>query len=277
MPEVTPVQVVVQIVAAVLLAVGTLLSLARLWTPSETARIGAKVAMYLGVLVASGVLVWHSIDRGSWWPLEDNFDALTWLGILLALFVLYTQRAHPLRGLDWFLMPIVILLLICAAIFGRTRPHEYGIDSAWSWVHRVTTYGGTLAFAVACAAGLMFLIVHRRLRSKRLAGPGPNLGSLERLEHLTLVSVTLGFALLTIGAVTGLAWIAQKGPTQLGEQWYLNPKVLLSLGVWLVYAVVLHSPINPSFRGRKTAVLSVVGFVLMVGTIVAVQFMPAGR
>ena len=63
-------------------------------------------------------------------------------------------------------------------------------------------------------------------------------------------------------------------------RWYEgghNPpayKVVLTAIVWLVYAVVLHSPMNPSFRGRKTAVLSVLGFVLMVGTLVAVQFMP---
>ena len=49
-------------------------------------------------------------------------------------------------------------------------------------------------------------------------------------------------------------------------------KIILACSVWVVYAIVLHSPINPSFRGRKTAILSVVGFVLMVGTIVAVQF-----
>ena len=67
------------------------------------------------------------------------------------------------------------------------------------------------------------------------------------------------------------------GETSLGERWFLNPKVLLACGVWLVYAIVLHSPINPSFRGRKAAVLSVVGFVLMIGTLVAVQFVPTSK
>ena len=50
--------------------------------------------------------------------------------------------------------------------------------------------------------------------------------------------------------------------------------VVLALAVWVVYAIVLHAPINPSFRGRKVAVLSMVGFVLMIGAIVAVQFLP---
>jgi ABC-type transport system involved in cytochrome c biogenesis permease subunit len=60
----------------------------------------------------------------------------------------------------------------------------------------------------------------------------------------------------------------------LGPDWYRNPKVLLASIAWVVYALVLHSPINPSFRGRRAAVLSVVGFALMIGAFVAVQFMP---
>ena len=126
----------------------------------------------------------------------------------------------------------------------------------------------------------MYLIANARLRSKDLkrAGPGPVLGSLERLEHLTLVAVALGFALLTIGAVTGLARVAKSpGETSLGDHWFLNPKVLMAMVVWLIYAVVLHSPINPSFRGKKVAILSVVGFVLMIGTLAAAQLVPASR
>ena len=38
-------------------------------------------------------LVWHCIWRGNWLPLEDNFDTLIWLGFLLAIFVMYVQRA----------------------------------------------------------------------------------------------------------------------------------------------------------------------------------------
>jgi ABC-type transport system involved in cytochrome c biogenesis permease subunit len=63
----------------------------------------------------------------------------------------------------------------------------------------------------------------------------------------------------------------------LGPDWYRQPKVLLTFVAWVVYALVLHSPINPSFRGRKTALLSVVGFVLMIGVIVAVQLMPGSK
>jgi ABC-type uncharacterized transport system permease subunit len=206
-------------------------------------------------------------------PLEDNFDALVWLGLLLAGFVAYVQSTRPIRRLEWFVLPIVVLTLVAAAVFGRTRATEYNVHSAWHWVHRVTSYGGAVAFAMAAAVGVMYLVVHHNLRKKTSLISASNMGSLERLEHATLYAVTFGFALLTIGIITGVARLAENGPhTQLGASPFSSPKVVLGFAVWVVYALVLHSPINPSFRGRKAAVLSVVGFVLMVGSIVATQY-----
>ena len=268
-------QVILLCFAIALFVAGGVVSLTRLRRDRESFRIAAKACLWSGVTVGVAVLVWHYRTRKSWLPLDDNFDALVWLGLMLTLFVLYVQRARPLGGLDWFVMPIVVLLLGAAAVFGVTKPHEYSADKPWWWVHSVTAYGGFVAFAVAGAVGVMYLVVNRRLRAK-VATTGPNLGSLERLEHLTRTSVTLGFAMLTIGMVTGMAIILRSnGRTTMGSDWWRSPKVLLAAAVWVVYALVLHAPINPSFRGRKTAVLSILGFVLMVGTLVAVQYMPA--
>jgi ABC-type uncharacterized transport system permease subunit len=267
MADVTTGQILLLCLAVALFAIGWAASLLRIrWESVEPLRLLSKASVYAGLLAGIGVLVWHSFARRSWLPLEDNFDALTWLGLLLGGFVAYVQATKPLRGLDWFLLPIAVLLLIAAAVFGVNKPHEYQVHNVWLWVHHVTAYGGAVAFAVAGAVGAMYLIVNRRLRSKALA-PGPGMGSLERLEHLTLVSVTLGFSLLTIGVVTGMVqWFDGRGKhTPMA-------KVLLTAAVWLVYAVVLHSPINPSFRGRKAAVLSVVGLPLMLLTILVVQF-----
>ena len=229
--------------------------------------------VYVGIALGIAVLIWHSILRKSWIPLEDNFDTFVWLAMLLALFIAYTQRTKPLRGLESFMTPIIVLLLVAAAIFGKATPHEY-LKSAWSWLHRVGAFGGAVAFAISGCSGAMYLYVNQQLRSKKVV-PGGRLGNLERLEHVTVVSVTLGFALLTIALITGLV-LAIQG-SSLGKNWYAQPKVVLTFVAWVVYALMLNSPINPSFRGRKTAVLSVIGLVLMSGILVAVQLMPVTR
>jgi len=256
--------------------IGGAVSLSRIRWERSWSRLAAKACMWSAIFLAIGVLVWHSASRQSWMPLEDNFDALIWLGLLVAGFVMYVQRRRPIGGLDWFLMPMVVLVLVAAAVFGRERPHAY-VTGTWSWVHGMTAFGGLAAFFVAGAAGIMYLVANHRLRSKAIS-TGPRLGNLERLEHMTFASVTLGFALLTIALITGLAIISERGSaTSMGAHWATSPKVLLTFGIWGVYAVVLHSPINPSFRGRRTAMLSILGLILCLGAVVAVQFMQGSR
>jgi ABC-type uncharacterized transport system permease subunit len=260
-------QIILVVLAIAIYVIGGGISLSRMWRDRPGSRIAAKACMYSGVCLSLAVLVWRAISRASWVPLEDNFDVLLWLAVILSLFVLYVQRRKPIGGLDWFVMPIVILLLIAALIVGQTQQREY-VRNAWTYVHFISSFGGAAAFAVAGAAGAMYLIANYRLRNK-VALSGPNLGNLERLEHLTLTAVTLGFALLTIGAITGFIKI------KFEHRHAPLAKVVLSVSVWVVYALVLHSPLNPSFRGRRAAVLSIVGFVLMLGVIVAVLLMPS--
>jgi ABC-type transport system involved in cytochrome c biogenesis permease subunit len=87
---------------------------------------------------------------------------------------------------------------------------------------------------------------------------------------MTMAAVVLGFALLTVGMVTGVVRWLNGTHVPVG-------KITLSSLAWLAYAIVLHAPINPRFRGRKAAMLSIFGFALMIATLVAVQIVGASK
>lgn len=270
----TPGHILLLGVSIALFAVGGTLSLSRIWWNRPILWTGALLAGWSGVAVGLGLVIWRAVERNVVIPLDHNFDALVMLALVMAGFVLYVQMTRPIGALDWFLMPFVVVLLIGAGVFGKTLPHEYDVRSLWTVTHLVSNYAGLAAFVVAGSAGAMYLIVHRRLRRKN-APTMPGLGNLERLEQVTRLAATLGFALLTVGLLTGVARIWEfGGNTQLGAGWLKSPKVILTLSVWLVYAVVLHAPINPRFRGRRSAILSVAGLILILGTLLAVQLMP---
>jgi ABC-type uncharacterized transport system permease subunit len=261
-------QIALLFAAILLFAAGGLLSLLRMrLTDSRNEQRSnriAKLGLVAGIAFALAALVWHAVRRADWIPLNDNFEAFTWIAVLLAAFVAYDQRRRSVGGLDWFVMPIVVLLLICAIAFGSVRPHRYA-ETAWSWAHIITAYGGSVAFAVAAAAGAAYLLASRRLRVKALGPPIESVGSLERLEHLTVSGASIGFALLTVAMTLGFLKMASEHrapPTA---------KIVLTAAVLVTYAGVLHAPINPRFRGRKTAILSIAGFALMVLTLVVVQ------
>src|SRR6187549_3083425 len=133
-------QIAVLCLACALFAGATVLSLLRIWKDHPGQRVAAKICVYVGIVLGLVVLIWHAGTRGQWVPLGDNFDTLVWLGLLLAGFVMYVQRRRPVGGIDWFVLPIAALLLIAAAVFGRTKPHAY-VTSTWSIAHQVTLFG----------------------------------------------------------------------------------------------------------------------------------------
>ena len=151
----TPGQLLLLALSIALFAAGGVISVACLWWDKRTLRIASRCCLGSGIVTAIGVIIWHAAHRRNWVPIGDNFDALIWLATLLAMFVLYVQRHRTLGALDWFVMPLVIVLLVIAGIFGMTEYHAYhsGVDNAWAWVHRVTAYGGAVAFAIAAGCG----------------------------------------------------------------------------------------------------------------------------
>jgi len=242
------------------------------------------LALSVGLILSGSLLIWHSVTvtvvghEGSWQPLQDNFSAMLTLAVLLAAFVGYVQIKRPMPSLEWLTMPIVILLLLMAGHFGTTQPNAYA-RTAYSVAHRLTTYVGAVAFMVAGITGVMYLLSDHSLRGRKShLPPRPGVfGSLERLERLTYTSVTIGFALFSVGLIVGIAWLRHDGGSErMGPTWYLSPKVVLSVAAWLLFAVVLHTPIAPRLRGRKNAILSIAGMLFTLAAIIAVLLMPAG-
>ena len=248
----------------------------RLWRGHETPTKLARGLTVLATLLTAGVLAWHlwpQLAAGSWRPFGDNFEALLWLALVPAAFVAHVQARRPVPGLELYMLPIVSLTLAAAAVVEAFWPRTYDVSGAVVTIHRVSSYAGAAAFAVAAVAGVLYLRQSGRLRSKSAALGPRGFGGLERLEHWSFAAAVLGFALLTLGLVTGLARVG--GATTAAGTW--SPKIVLAVGAWATYALALHAPLLPclsDLRGRGTAWLSVAGFALMLATLAAVQWMP---
>jgi ABC-type uncharacterized transport system permease subunit len=234
-----------------------------------------------GILFSIALLIWHSNTNTApgtaWQPLQDNLSALLTLATVLACFITYLEWRRPIPYLEWIVIPVVIALLLLAGHFGTAHPEAY-VHTTYSLVHRVATFLGAGAFVIAGACGVLYLLSDRALRRKKRGGihvpPKPGaFGSLERLERLIHNAVTVGFAVLTVGIITGITW-AERAQTRLGTTWYLTPKVLLTFCVWGIFGIVLNSPIAPRLRGRKTAWLSIIGVALTLLLMLAVLMIP---
>ncbi len=98
------------------------------------------------------------------------------------------------------------------------------------------------------------------------------LPSLEVLDRLTYRAVTLAFPLLTLMVITGAVWANESW----GRYWGWDPKETWALITWLFYATFLHTRLTHGWKGRRSAVLAVLGFVAVMFTYLGVSFLLPG-
>lgn len=83
------------------------------------------------------------------------------------------------------------------------------------------------------------------------------LPSLTKLDIMTYRVVSLGLPLLTVGIITGAWWAKEAW----GAYWQWDPKETAALVSWTVYALYMHLHTRNSWRGLRSAWMSVLGFI----------------
>ena len=137
------------------------------------------------------------------------------------------------------------------------------------------TFKSTSGFmmALSWAVGTIFIAAVWRfgLGLKKVLG-GLDL-SINMLDDITYKCIAIGFPLFTIGGVImGAIW----ANSAWGTYWSWDPKETWSLITWFVYAVYLHARLVAGWRGKKAAVLAIIGFVAVIFTYLGVNLVLSG-
>jgi ABC-type transport system involved in cytochrome c biogenesis permease subunit len=78
---------------------------------------------------------------------------------------------------------------------------------------------------------------------------------------MNTVLLIWGFPLMTLGILTGSLWAR----AHWGDYWTWESREISSALTWLLYGGLLQGRITAGLRGRKAAVLTVLGFVVVIG------------
>jgi len=76
------------------------------------------------------------------------------------------------------------------------------------------------------------------------------------LDNLSYRFIGLGFALLTLGIISGAVW----ANSAWGSYWSWDPKETWAFITWLTYAIYLHLRISKGWYGKQSAFVAVFGF-----------------
>ncbi len=184
-----------------------------------------------------------------------SFTALIAVGAYLAL-----RGRLRLFALGAFIAPIALTFLVGAQFVGQSSESVLGVSRTLLLFHIAANVGGVGLFLIAGAAGSVYLVQERRLRTKqRVAQMGSRLPPLDALDRTTHRLLLAGFPLLTFGVVTGAVFSHQLGSASSAE----SLRSLLGYATWLLLGGVLVLRKTAGFRGRKAAYGTIAGVVCM--------------
>ncbi len=228
------------------------------------------IAGFLCHLVMTGYLFITTLK----FPVHNLFQTLSFTGLaIVGVFFVFNYK-FKLKILGLYTAPLVSLLMLVAYQFPAAHMPAQNISNNFLLTsHIIMIFLGNAAFALACGIGSLYLLQENAIKTKNHGFIFKRLPSLNLLDTAGQACVMAGFTLLTIGLITGsvyakLVW---------GRFWSWDPKEVWSALTWLYYALLLHERFTVGWRGRKAAIMSIIGFIFMLFTFFGVNLLLKGH
>jgi cytochrome c-type biogenesis protein CcsB len=213
------------------------------------------------------------VERGHL-PVNNLPETLSIAAWSVAGVFLVFQYRFRLKILGIYAAPLASLILVVSHWLPREPAQTQTLFfSIWLPLHIISIFIGEAAFALACGVGILYIVQERAIKMKKHGFFYKRLPSLDLIDTTGYACIVVGFTLLTTGLITGLVYAKMAW----GRFWGWDPKEIWSGITWLLYAAVLHGRIAVGWRGRRAAIMAIVGFAVLLFTFFGVNFFLKGH
>jgi cytochrome c-type biogenesis protein CcsB len=233
----------------------------------------AGLALHLTGVVTRGL----AVHRVPWGDMYEFVISVSCVAVLFFLGLMIKYRPYHL-GL-FFMAPIVIIMgLAQTVIYTPAGPLVPALNSYWLAIHvtAMTLASGT--FMVGAVLAVVYLFAERHTR-RVAAGLGSRysevfrlLPSAERIDQIAYRTVVFAFPIWTFGIMAGAIWADQAW----GRYWGWDPTETWAFITWVVYACFLHARVTAGWRGRRAAIIQLVGFGCLLFNLLGVSLFITG-
>ncbi len=207
-------------------------------------------------------------------PTGSLKETLSIAGCAVTGVFLLLRYKFSLKILGVYAAPLSACIMIVAFRLPSLE-HEMGtlFNSPWLVFHVVTIFIGEASLALACGTGILYLAQENAIKTKNHGFFYKRLPSLDLLDSTGYACIIVGFSLLTIGLITGFVY----AKSVWGKFWTWDNKEVWSVFSWLLYAVLLHQRLAVGWRGRRSAIMAIIGFIVLIFTFLGVNFLLKGH
>lgn len=233
-------------------------------------EIFIRVAIYsvgFGFLFHTGFLVFRGFEI-SFFPLIGLRESLAFFAWTVTLCFLIAHFRYRIRALGLFLLPLVAALML-STVFIKASPIPEMLRSSWIYIHSTFLFLAYGMFFVTFIAGVLYFLQERELKGKKPKTFYYQLPSLSALDDLFQKFLIAGFTFMTCGLVAGLIWAEREWV----GGWHKDPKVIAAMFTWAIYLILLYLRLAVGWRGRRAALISMIGFTSVLFTFLGVSYL----
>ncbi len=203
-------------------------------------------------------------------PITNVFEIFTVLAFSITFSYFILELATDIRGTGPFIIIISFVFQLISSMFivDQFEVKEV-LKNNLLGVHVISALLGYSGFTISAVYGFLYLRLYKELKENRFGLIFNRLPNLEVLERLSFYSAVLGFTLLTIAIIIGVIWLPQAFP---GFS-FIDPKLIGTALVWLLYAIGIFTKLFSRWRGKKLILLSITGFVIAILSTILSNFL----
>jgi cytochrome c-type biogenesis protein CcsB len=207
-------------------------------------------------------------------PVHNLYQTLSMSALAVAVIFIIFHFKFKLRVLGVFAAPLAAGIMLAAYQLPQEPVQANALfNSFWFVVHIISIFIGEAALAMACGVGILYILQENSIKSKTRGFFYDRLPSLDLLDTTGYGSIMVGFIMLTLGLVTGFVY----AKSAWGRFWSWDPKEIWSVATWLIYAALFHQRLTVGWRGRRAAIMAIIGFLAILFTFIGVNFLMPGH
>jgi cytochrome c-type biogenesis protein CcsB len=232
--------------------------------------------------LALGLLLVALVTRAVWagrapWGNMYEYSLASAAAITGVFLVVSLRRDVRWLGLFVTMASLITLGVAVLLLYNDSPQLVPALKSYWLVIHVAAAIIAGGAFTVGAGATILYLAADRAERDAAGTGPEPLTGvrgslrtansraaawvaarvpASQALDAMAYRVNAFVFPLWTFAVIAGAIWAEDAW----GRYWGWDPKETWAFITWLVYAGYLHARATAGWRGRKAAVLGLIGF-----------------
>ncbi len=219
-----------------------------------------SVMLLSGFFLYAVYFFYRYISTGHF-PIGDIYGMVSLMGNLLVLLFTFMTLCFKRNVMDFGM--IVAFIGFLTTLIGIPAK-EVGYKNPFYVYHILSAAIAYASLILGGLSSLIKLVVEKKLKTKHIEGFMIPVNLLRRIERGFL---NIGFLALTFTLIFGSLW----AKSFLGKHWINDPKLILTLVLWIYYAILTHLNLVKGLKPSQLSLLSFLGFLMVVISITLIR------